>query len=221
MKDPATFAPMLEVARAHDAVDRLWVCHPDLDLLREWRDLAPDARLVNSTALDDMPFGPERRAAELAAARIDAVNLRQQYWTGGLTTLFHRFDVLCFGWDAQHERQIARLIDLGIDGLYSDYRRSDGRGRGDVRVRRAGDAAAVRELQEAEVAERPDLQERPPDDRVLVDRTEGPGVGAVAPIVAEHEVVPVGERAAVGGGCVGAQPSLRIAPTGGLVEPST
>ena len=121
VKDPATFGPMLDVARAHDAVDRLWVCHPDLELLREWRDAAPDARLVNSTALDDMPFGPERRAAELAAARIDAVNLRQQYWTRGLTTLFHRFDVLCFGWDAQHERQIARLIDMGIDALYSDY----------------------------------------------------------------------------------------------------
>ena len=26
-----------------------------------------------------------------------------------------------FGWDAQHERQIARLLDLGIDALYSDY----------------------------------------------------------------------------------------------------
>ena len=121
VKDPETFGPMVDVARAHGALDRLWICHPDLELLRHWRDEAPDARLVNSTALDDMEFGPERRAAELAAARIDAVNLRQQYWTGGLTTLFHRFDVLCFGWDAQHERQIARLIDMGIDGLYSDY----------------------------------------------------------------------------------------------------
>ncbi|MEM9200097.1 MAG: glycerophosphodiester phosphodiesterase [Actinomycetota bacterium] len=121
VKDPDTFMPMIEIARAHDAVDRLWVCHPDLELLGEWRDEAPDARLVNSTSLDDMEFGAERRAAALAAARIDAVNLRQQYWTGGLTTLFHRFDVLCFGWDAQHERQIARLIDMGIDALYSDY----------------------------------------------------------------------------------------------------
>ena len=49
------------------------------------------------------------------------VNLRQGEWTAGLTTLFHRFDVLCFGWDAQHERQIARLIDQGIDAVYGDY----------------------------------------------------------------------------------------------------
>ena len=26
-----------------------------------------------------------------------------------------------FGWDAQHERQIARLIDMGIDAVYSDF----------------------------------------------------------------------------------------------------
>jgi len=76
---------------------------------------------VNSTALERLERGPERRAAELAAARIDAVNLRQNQWSGGLTTLFHRFDVLCFGWDAHHERQLASLIDMGIDAVYSDY----------------------------------------------------------------------------------------------------
>jgi len=121
LKDPATFAPIVAVARSHDALDRLWICHPDLELLKEWRDEAPDARLVNSTSLDRMERGPEQRAAALAAARIDAVNLRQNQWTGGLTTLFHRFEVLCFGWDAQHERQLASLIDMGIDAVYSDY----------------------------------------------------------------------------------------------------
>ena len=35
--------------------------------------------------------------------------------------VFLRFDVRCFGWDAQHERQIARLIDMGIDAVYSDF----------------------------------------------------------------------------------------------------
>jgi len=121
VKDPAVFEPMVAVARAHDATDRLWVCHPDLDRLLAWRDLAPDVRLVNSTALDRLPVSAERRAAELAAARIEAINLRQGEWTGGLTTLFHRFGVLCFGWDAQHERQIAALIDGGIDAVYGDF----------------------------------------------------------------------------------------------------
>ncbi len=36
--------------------------------------------------------GPERRAAVLAEHGIDAINLHHTDWTGGLTTLFHRFD---------------------------------------------------------------------------------------------------------------------------------
>ena len=42
-------------------------------------------------------------------------------WTGGLTALFHRFEVLCFGWDAQHDRILDDLLDAGIDGVYSDH----------------------------------------------------------------------------------------------------
>ena len=121
VKDADVFQPLVEVARAHGAEAQLWLCHPDLDLLCSWRDDAPEVSLVNSTSLDNLPDGPERRAAELSAAGIDAMNLRQGEWTGGLTTLFHRFDLLCFGWDAQHEHQLARLIDMGIDAVYSDY----------------------------------------------------------------------------------------------------
>lgn len=121
VKDEAVFGPLLEVARHHGAASRLWLCHHDLEVLCRWRDLAPEVHLVNSTSLERLPHGPERRAAELAAARVEAVNLRQSEWTGGLVTLFHRFEVLAFGWDAQFERQLAGLIDMGIDAVYSDH----------------------------------------------------------------------------------------------------
>ncbi len=78
-------------------------------------------RLVDSTRLRWMKEGPERRAAELDHAGIDAVNLHHTDWTGGLTTLFHRFGVLAFGWDAQHARILDALLDIGIDAVYSDH----------------------------------------------------------------------------------------------------
>ena len=68
-----------------------------------------------------MADGPEQRAAALAAAGIDAVNLHHRDWTGGLTALFHRFEVLCFGWDAQHGRILDGLLDAGIDAVYCDH----------------------------------------------------------------------------------------------------
>lgn len=120
LKDPAAFAPTVAVARSFGAQHRLWICHPDLAVLSQWRQDEPEVRLVNSTATKRLPHTLERRAAELSAAGIDAVNLRQGEWTAGLVALLHRFEVLAFAWDAQYERQLASLIDMGIDAVYSD-----------------------------------------------------------------------------------------------------
>jgi glycerophosphoryl diester phosphodiesterase len=42
-------------------------------------------------------------------------------WTGGLTTLFHRFELYAFGWDAQHTRILDAHLRMGIDGVYCDH----------------------------------------------------------------------------------------------------
>ena len=123
VKDPAAGARAVEVARAagDDAVARLWLCHHDHDLMVSWREVDDSVRLVDSTRLHRIKEGPERRAATLADRGIDAVNLHHADWTGGLTTLFHRFDRYAFGWDAQFEHIIADLVDMGIDGIFSDH----------------------------------------------------------------------------------------------------
>ena len=120
--DPAVTDQVVAVANRHPgALGQLWLCHPDWETVASWRGLHPSIRLVNSTRLERIEEGPERRAARLAAARIDAINLHQSDWTGGLTALFHRFGLACLGWDAQHERQLDRLFRIGIDGVYSDH----------------------------------------------------------------------------------------------------
>ena len=68
-----------------------------------------------------MREGPERRAATLAAEGIDAVNLHHSDWSGGLTTLFHRFERVCFGWDMQFEHVMRPALRMGIDGIFSDH----------------------------------------------------------------------------------------------------
>ena len=90
-------------------------------MLAGLRREAGDAHLVHSTRLHRMPQGPERLAAQLANDGIEVVNLHRSDWTGGLTTLFHRFDRLAFGWDAQHERMVLELLDMGIDAVYSNF----------------------------------------------------------------------------------------------------
>ncbi len=91
-----------------EALEQLWICHPDLDLLRGWRARWPELRLVHSTRLDRLARGSEHHGAELAEAGIQAVNLHHEDWTGGHIALYHRFDRLAFAWDLQFERVLAR-----------------------------------------------------------------------------------------------------------------
>lgn len=122
VKDAAAFSAVLDAARnaGGEAEEHLWLCHPNYEQLRDWREHTT-ARLVDSTRLSKIKEGPERRANELRNLGIEAVNLRLSDWNGGLVAVFHRFDRVAFGWDAQHEREIASLLDAGIDGVFSDH----------------------------------------------------------------------------------------------------
>ena len=119
--EPEAAAAIVDVARRVGGVDRLWLAHEDLETLAGWRDLSSEVHLVNAITTSALPFGAERRAAELAAARIDAVALPDDDWSGGQVTLFHRFEVLAFADGAHYERQLVRLIDMGIDAVSGDH----------------------------------------------------------------------------------------------------
>lgn len=123
VKDPAAAPAVVAAARdaGGGALGRLWLCSPDWQVAASWRALCDDLHLVDSTRLRRMKEGPERRAATLADVGVDAVNLHWTDWTGGLTTLFHRFGRLAFAWDAQQERELRALLRMGVDGLYSDH----------------------------------------------------------------------------------------------------
>jgi glycerophosphoryl diester phosphodiesterase len=120
VKDQSAVEPVIETSREFEAETKLWLCHEDWKVAASWRD-STSAHLVNSTRLRVMKDGPEWRAAELADAGVDAVNLHHTDWTGGLTTLFHRFSRYCIAWDAQHQRIISNLVRMGIDAIHSDH----------------------------------------------------------------------------------------------------
>lgn len=123
VKDPAAGTPAVAATLAADPtmVSRLWLCDDDLDRLISWRELSPHVRLVDSTRTAKIKRGPELLAGAMREMGIDAVNLHQSDWSGGLVTLFHRFGRLAFGWDAQFDRVLDDLLRMGIDGLFSDH----------------------------------------------------------------------------------------------------
>lgn len=111
--------PMLAVAAAAGAAERLWLCTPVFERLVPLRDRTT-AKLVHSTRKDRVDGPLERHAATLAEHGIDAINLHRNEWTAGLVSLFHRFGVRAFAWDAQEVRHIRALLQMDIDALYCD-----------------------------------------------------------------------------------------------------
>ena len=108
------------MARAAGAESRLWLRASAWRQAASWRALSPAVRLVDDTRLRALDTGPERRAAALSAAGVDAVQLPEGDWTPGLTTLFHRFGRLAFAGPAAHRRQLDALLAMGVDALSSD-----------------------------------------------------------------------------------------------------
>ena len=121
VKDPAAFAGVLEAARAARAAVSLWLCHPDLEQLVEWKQRCSPARLVHSTRVTTLERGTEHHASQLRELGVDAVNLHHSEWSAGTVAMYHRFGRYCFGWDAQQPRIITALLNMGVDGIYSDH----------------------------------------------------------------------------------------------------
>jgi glycerophosphoryl diester phosphodiesterase len=121
VKDPAAFEPAVRVAEEAGADAQLHLCHPDWRLVATWRPRSEAVVLVDSTRLHRIKEGPERRAMSLRDAGIQVINMHESDWTGGLTTLFHRFGLQCFGWDAQLPRILDQLLAKGVDAVYSDH----------------------------------------------------------------------------------------------------
>ena len=121
--DDAAVAEAIATARDRgpEVEGRLWLVGTDADRVATWRPLSRHVHLVHGVRLRALRPGPEPHAARLRQLGIDAVRAHHGEWSGGVVTLVHRFGLLAIADDAQFERQIAEVVDAGIDGVVSDH----------------------------------------------------------------------------------------------------
>ncbi len=127
LKDPDSAVRIVETITDIDAdmLERTWLCEPSLERVLELRAMFDvrgrhPVRLLQTTRLERIKGGPERRAEYLARHDVDGINLHRTDWTGGLVALFHRFGLVAFGWDLQHEHDLRPALRMGLDAVYSD-----------------------------------------------------------------------------------------------------
>ena len=122
VKDVDAFQGVVEDSRGSNFdLSRLWLCHYKLSVTLESRKKFDDVKIVDSSRFARIKEGIERRCATLSEAGVDALNMHVSDWSGGWTTLTHKFGLFAFAWDIQQEHLLDNSLRMGLDGLYSDH----------------------------------------------------------------------------------------------------
>lgn len=119
--DPDAIDLIADIVTETSAQQKIYLCHPDIELLRESKQKFSNFKYVNSIRLSKMSEGPERRCANLAKFGVDVLNMHHTDWNGGLVALAHRFEIAAFSWDLQHTEQLQDAFLMGVDAVYSDW----------------------------------------------------------------------------------------------------
>ncbi len=121
VEHPEVGRPVIEAARAADALDRLWLCHPDLGLLADLRTHERRVHLASSVDLRVKAPVFEAYLDRMIEAGVEVLNMRWRTWTPARLAAVHERGLLGFAWDVIEPATMAWLLELGIDAMYSDY----------------------------------------------------------------------------------------------------
>ena len=114
---PEVASAIIDIARKHAALNRLWLVGGTPELLEAWQHLDHTGHFAMSIRL------VERRGDVVEMAKragADALNMRWPWWTKRWVRRVHDAGLLAFAYDVQWQRAVGRCARLQIDGLFSD-----------------------------------------------------------------------------------------------------
>jgi glycerophosphoryl diester phosphodiesterase len=120
IKHEGALQPVLSAAADAGALERLWLCHPDWRVVASWKAQAGPARLVDSTRLKKIEEGVPERLDRLADAGISALNMPYPDWSSELVGQCRTRGILALAWHAHTPELLEAMVELGVDGVFSD-----------------------------------------------------------------------------------------------------
>ncbi len=98
----------------------VWIASTDLETLSRNRTRTR-ARLVYWSSTSSPDGGLERQVATMHDMGIDVLALPHKEWSAGSIALCHRFGILAYAWGCEYEREMATVIDSGIDAVQTAF----------------------------------------------------------------------------------------------------
>jgi glycerophosphoryl diester phosphodiesterase len=121
LKGPGTAEATVAAARAAGfSLDRLWLC-AGRGTCERLRALDRDLRLVCDLTWREALLGVDTALAAVAAAGIDAVNLRHGRWTRRMVHKTHGHGLMAFAWDVNNRFALRLAVRREVDAVYSDH----------------------------------------------------------------------------------------------------
>lgn len=121
IKDVAALTPVVEAARRRDVDHQLWLCYEELHDLTALDTGVGRATLVHSTYVGFMPDGFEQHVRTLAHASVGVLNMHYTEWSPDRLDCVQDAGLMGFAWDIQHADAMKKLLQMGIDGVFSDH----------------------------------------------------------------------------------------------------
>ena len=116
---PGAADTVVDVARRHDALDRLWLTYWRIEALAAWRERWTEVRTVYPT-VNLLPGRTEMLARRLREAGVDALNLYHPLARGRIIPVARQNGLRVFAWGARSRRALRRLVRIDIDGVFGD-----------------------------------------------------------------------------------------------------
>ncbi|MDH5519413.1 MAG: hypothetical protein OEZ14_02655 [Acidimicrobiia bacterium] len=117
----SVFEAVLTAARelGSEVEKRLWLVGQERTDLIRWRPRT-GAVLLLDTARRKVGDGTEKLLAALHGDDLDGVTMPHGDWSGGTIALAHRFGLRTHASGARHNRELAAVIDAGIDAVSAE-----------------------------------------------------------------------------------------------------
>ncbi|MFX0099341.1 MAG: glycerophosphodiester phosphodiesterase [Candidatus Hodarchaeota archaeon] len=119
IRDLRSFEDYFQVLESHDVLDRVYTCFDSRYSLKKMQRMHPE--LIKILSLQGGGQAAIEEIQKVDASTLKVINLSSEHLTSEIIEMIHKKNLLSFVWECNDKETIKKFVELGVDGIYSDY----------------------------------------------------------------------------------------------------